>query len=107
MVDWSTALATSATVDIEADGLWMSVGYAPATRCCYQAGARMRYDDEVAQFVPADCRPACFACGKVNGCFDLERRERDGRHARGGTSAAAHAAHGNGTPKAVRDRARP
>jgi sarcosine oxidase subunit alpha len=69
------------------DGIWVSVGYAPANGLLHQAGARMRYDADVEQFVPDALPPGIFACGRVNGHYDVEARLGDGRRA--GEAAAA------------------
>ncbi len=75
---------------LECDGLWMGVGWAPATALLQQAGARLAFDEARQQFVPAALPPGVFACGRANGVFDPARRRRDG--ARAGAAAAAHAA---------------
>lgn len=72
---------------IACDGIVMSVGFAPAANLLYQAGVRMRYAEEVHQFVPHSLPPGIFACGEVNGVFDLVQRQQDGRRA--GSAAAA------------------
>jgi sarcosine oxidase subunit alpha len=80
---------TRASADlVRVDGLWMSVGFAPADGLLRQAGARLRYQASAAQFVPAELPAGMFACGKVNGLFDLEARVADG--ARAGSAAAQH-----------------
>ncbi|MEO8163950.1 MAG: 2Fe-2S iron-sulfur cluster-binding protein, partial [Betaproteobacteria bacterium] len=73
---------------IACDGLLMSVGYAPAAALLYQAGARMRFDDALQQFVPDTLPPGIFAAGRVTGVFTLDDRLRDG--ARAGSAAARH-----------------
>ncbi len=76
----------------DCDGLVMSVGWTPAANLLYQAGTRMRFDEGVQQFVPGELPSGVFACGRVNGVYELERRLADGRRA--GQAAAAHAGHG-------------
>jgi len=71
---------------IECDGVAMSVGYTPASALLHQAGARMRYAQEIEQFVPASLPDGVFAAGRVNGIYDYENRLRDGERA--GLSAA-------------------
>ncbi|MEP7242854.1 MAG: glycine cleavage T C-terminal barrel domain-containing protein [Gammaproteobacteria bacterium] len=71
------------------DGLWMSVGFAPANQLLHQAGARMRFDAAIQQFVPERLPPGVFACGKVAGYFDLAGRLTNGRET--GAAAAEHA----------------
>ncbi len=68
------------------DGVVVSVGYAPAAALLYQAGAQMRYDDALCQFVPARLPEGVFAAGRVNGVYS--QREQDG--ARAGLEAARY-----------------
>jgi sarcosine oxidase, subunit alpha len=68
------------------DGLLMSVGWAPAAALLYQAGASMRYDAGVHQFVPERLPEGVFACGRVNGVYTLDSKCEDGERA--GTAAA-------------------
>ncbi|TMH73795.1 MAG: FAD-dependent oxidoreductase [Betaproteobacteria bacterium] len=84
---------------IECDGLVMSVGWAAAANLLHQAGATMRYDDELAQFVPDRLPEGIFACGRVNGVFGFERRLADGRRA--GLAAASRAGFGHAAPMPV------
>ena len=84
----SGELDTSKLESIGCDGVLMSVGYAPAAALLYQAGAKMRFDDTVQQFVPATLPPGLFAAGRVNGVFALESRLQDG--VRAGTEAARY-----------------
>jgi sarcosine oxidase subunit alpha len=79
---------------IPCDGILMSVGFAPAANLLYQAGAKMRYDSSVEQFVPASLPPGVFAAGRVNGIHALEEKLRDGERA--GLEAARHL--GRATP---------
>jgi sarcosine oxidase subunit alpha len=72
------------------DGLWISVGYAPANALLHQAGARLRYEPSVEQFVPAVLPPGVYAAGKVNGVYGFDARLEDGRYA--GACASAHVA---------------
>ena len=78
----------SAVDRIAVDGLWMSVGFAPADALLRQAGARMHYDASASQFVPSTLPPGLFACGKVNGVYEFEARLTDGTRA--GAAAARH-----------------
>ena len=89
---------------IDCDGLVMSVGWAPAANLLYQAGAKMRFEESLQQFVPAQLAPGVFACGRVNGVFSLERRIADGRRA--GLAAAAHAGHGKASAPALEPESR-
>src|SRR5262249_19129718 len=72
---------------IEVDGVWMSVGFAPANALLYQANTRMSYSLTVEQFVPRSLPPGVFACGKVNGVYAFDARLADGAYA-GGCAAA-------------------
>ena len=83
---------TRASADpVRVDGLWMSVGFSPADALLRQAGAKLRYQASASQFVPAELPAGLFACGKVNGVFDLEARVADGTRA--GSAAAKHCGH--------------
>jgi len=74
------------------DGIVMSVGWAPAANLLYQSGTRMRYLAALEQFVPDRLPDGVFACGRVNGVFELEARLLDGRRA--GSAAAAQVGFG-------------
>jgi sarcosine oxidase, subunit alpha len=81
------------------DGLWMSVGFAPANALLQQAGARLAFARELEQFVPEGLPPGVYGCGKVNGVYSLEGRIADGHNA--GNHAAAALGFG---PASVRAR---
>jgi sarcosine oxidase, subunit alpha len=66
---------------IACDGIVMSVGYAPAAALLYQAGAGMRYEEALAQFVPERLPEGVFAAGRVNGVFAPGQRQLDGERA--------------------------
>jgi sarcosine oxidase subunit alpha len=66
---------------VKCDGVLMSVGYAPAAALLVQAGAAMRFDEQIGQFVPANLPEGVFAAGRVNGVYALEDRQRDGTRA--------------------------
>jgi sarcosine oxidase subunit alpha len=68
-------------VPIECDGIVMSVGWAPAASLLYQAGATMRYDTSIHQFVPQQLPSGVFAAGRVNGVYALEAKMLDGQNA--------------------------
>ncbi|MGH8322441.1 MAG: 2Fe-2S iron-sulfur cluster-binding protein, partial [Steroidobacteraceae bacterium] len=89
----STAGIASGRREIELDGLWMSVGFAPANALLHQASAQMRYEHSLEQFVPQTLPAGVYACGKVNGVYSFEARVADGRHA--GACAAARLGSGN------------
>jgi len=75
--------------EIVCDTLLMSVGYAPALALAYQAGAKMRFDEGLQQFVPSVLPVGLYVCGRANGVYGLEARLSDGTHA--GLAAAAAA----------------
>ncbi len=66
---------------IACDGLVMSVGWAPAAALLYQAGAAMRFDDALQQFVPERLPEGVFAAGRVNGVYSVAQKIEDGRFA--------------------------
>ena len=73
---------------IACDGIVVSVGWAPAANLLYQAGAKLRFDDQLQQFVPDRLPAGVFACGRVNGVFEFEQKMLDGDRA--GKDAAAY-----------------
>ncbi|MEJ2059845.1 MAG: 2Fe-2S iron-sulfur cluster-binding protein [Gammaproteobacteria bacterium] len=79
---------SDAAPHIACDGLFQSVGWAPAAALLYQAGTRMAYAEVPGQFVPAELPEGVFAAGRVNGVFDLQARLADGRAA--AAEALAH-----------------
>jgi sarcosine oxidase subunit alpha len=89
--------ATAPVMELACDGVFMSVGWAPAAPLLYQAGTKMRYDDGVHQFVPDQMPDGIFACGRVNGIHTPAARLLDGERA--GSAAAAHC--GCGAAKAI------
>jgi sarcosine oxidase subunit alpha len=66
---------------IELDGLWMSVGFAPANAFLHQAGGSVRYDRAIEQFVPDVLPAGVYACGKIAGAYPFDARLSDGRRA--------------------------
>jgi sarcosine oxidase, subunit alpha len=73
---------------IAVDGVWMSTGFAPANALLLQAGAKMRFDARLQQYVPSELPAGVFACGKVNGAYAFNDRLADG--ARAGSAAAVY-----------------
>jgi len=71
------------------DGVAISVGFAPNAALLYQAGAELRYDERIEQYVPRTLPRGVHAAGRVNGVFELERQIADGRRA--GIAAARDA----------------
>ncbi len=86
----SVASVRTKSGEITCDGVFVSVGWAPAAPLLYQAGTKMRYDDSVHQFVPEKLPDGAFACGRVNGIHTA--RSLDGERA--GSAAAAHCGFG-------------
>jgi sarcosine oxidase subunit alpha len=74
---------------LDCDAVLVSVGWAPAAQLLLQAGATLRYEDTLQQFVPDVLPAGTFAAGRLNGVFEFTARLADGRHA--GAAAAAHA----------------
>ncbi len=68
-------------IAIPCDGVAMSVGWMPAANLLYQAGAQMRYAQELEQFVPRILPPGIFAAGRVAGVYDIGNRLIDGERA--------------------------
>ena len=83
--NWDPATAE----EIACDGLMMSVGVAPALALAYQAGARMRFDDRLQQFVPLTLPAGVFVCGRANGVHTLALKLGDGGQAGAAAAAAA------------------
>jgi sarcosine oxidase, subunit alpha len=88
-LDATGACDLSMKISIMCDGLFMSVGWAPAAAHLYQAGGRLAFDENVGQFTPLHLPGGVFAAGRVNGIFNLADRITDGECA--GELAAAHA----------------
>lgn len=66
---------------IDCDGLLVAVGWAAAAGLLHQAGARLAFDADLGQVVPAELPAGVFAAGRVNGVFELAARIADGRAA--------------------------
>ena len=66
---------------VPCDGIFMSVGWAPAGQLLYQAGGRLRYDDTLAMPVPETWPDTVVPAGRLNGVFDLDRQYEDARDA--------------------------
>ncbi len=77
----STAGAAPERRRIGLDGIWMSVGFAPANALLHQAGARLAYSHAAEQFLPQTLPSGVYACGKVNGVYSFDERLADGRAA--------------------------
>jgi len=77
---------------LDCDAVLMSVGWAPAAQLLLQAGATLRFETGLQQFVPDVLPPGIFAAGRLNGVYEFPARCADGRYA--GAAAAAHAGFG-------------
>jgi sarcosine oxidase subunit alpha len=93
---YRTAATGAAPQRLALDGLWMSVGFAPANALLHQAGAAVRYEPAAEQFVPDQLPDGVYACGKINGHYGLADRLADGNHA--GAQAAFAAGHRGTAP---------
>lgn len=67
--------------DIECDGLIMSMGWAPAGAPIYQAGGKFSYNQTLHQLLPLEMPESIFACGRINGVFEIEDQLKDGQQA--------------------------
>ena len=74
-------LASGAVGSVDVDGLWMSVGFAPASALLYQAGGTVSYDRAIEQFVPKDLPAHVYACGKIAGVYSFSDRLSSGEQA--------------------------
>jgi sarcosine oxidase, subunit alpha len=79
--EYTLGAGGSASSRLELDGLWMSVGFAPANALLHQANVQMAYESALEQFVPLQLPPGVYACGKVNGTYALAERIADGQDA--------------------------
>jgi sarcosine oxidase subunit alpha len=77
---------------LDCDCVLTSIGWAPAAQLLLQAGATLRFDSGLQQFVPDTLPPGLFAAGRLNGIYEFPERCADGRYA--GAAAAAHAGFG-------------
>ena len=71
--DGASAARTRARSHLAIDGLWMSVGFAPANALLHQARAQVSWSDALGQFVPHELPAGLYACGKVNGVYWVRR----------------------------------
>lgn len=69
------------THQIACDGLMMSVGWAPAGAPIYQAGGKFSYNSTLGQLLPSTLPESMFACGRINGVFDIQDQLLDGEQA--------------------------
>lgn len=66
---------------VPCDLLCLSTGYSPAAHLLYNAGARLEYDDATAMMAIRSLPDHVFACGSVNGVFDIAAVAQDGERA--------------------------
>jgi len=83
---------------VDCDLVCVSGGWNPAVHLFSQARGKLRYDEALATFVPADSPLPILPAGGANGRFDLAAALADGHAA--GLAAAAHAGCGSGAPLA-------
>lgn len=63
---------------IDCDGLIMSMGWAPAGAPIYQAGGKFSYNKTLHQLLPSKMPKSLFACGRINGVFEITDQLQDG-----------------------------
>ncbi len=61
--------ADGRTVIVDCDAIAMSGGLSPTVHLYSQAGGKLRYDEEMACFVPQECRQQVEVVGAANGDF--------------------------------------
>ena len=82
--------ATGPRTGIRCDLLLVSGGWNPAVQLFSQAGGAVRFDEDLAAFVPADQTGTVRAAGAAAGVFDLAGCLRSG------VEAAHHCSPGSG-----------
>jgi sarcosine oxidase subunit alpha len=92
-IDAAGKVDASRSQRLECDAILMSVGWAAAANLFLQAGGATTFSTELQQFVPTGLPSGVFTAGRLNGVYDFAAQVADGTRA--GTSAAAHAGHGN------------
>jgi sarcosine oxidase subunit alpha len=78
----------SSSVRSACDLVVVSVGWSPANGLIYQAGGRMAYDPNAAEFTPTELPAGVFAAGRVAGAHELRDEVTEGKRA--GDRAAAY-----------------
>ena len=68
---------------LDCDLIAMSGGWSPAAHLHSQSGGKLRYDEALSAFVPADSRQRQRSAGAVNGAADTMSCIREGRAAAG------------------------
>ncbi|WP_370465605.1 2Fe-2S iron-sulfur cluster-binding protein [Nissabacter sp. SGAir0207] len=66
---------------VACDVLGMSAGYMPAWQLPCQAGGKLHYDDQTANFSLSHLPTGLFTAGSINGWHSLEAVQEDGRRA--------------------------
>ena len=66
---------------IACDLLCLSTGYTPAAHLLYHSGAKLEYDDATAMMAVRSLPAHVFACGSVNGVYDIDAVALDGEQA--------------------------
>lgn len=72
---------TTNSLEVACTGIAMSAGWSPAAALLYQAGTKMRFDDDLQQFVPNQLPAGVFAAGRVNGVYQMLQAQQDGTRA--------------------------
>ena len=85
---WLRPQAGGRGMAIECDLLAVSAGWNPTLHLYAQTGARLRFDERLAAFVPGESDAAITPAGAANGCFALAQCLAEGAAA-GGRAAAA------------------
>jgi sarcosine oxidase subunit alpha len=75
-------------IQIDCDGVAMSVGFSPADSLFCQSGGKMTYSEGLSQYIPNTVPKGIFCAGRINGIYDLDDQLLDGTRA--GLSALAH-----------------
>ncbi len=83
---------------IECDLLLMSGGWSPAVHLYSQSRSRLRFDETIAAFVPAEAAQKVRAAGAANGTFDLAPCLAEGFRSGFDAAAAAGATGDAGRP---------
>ncbi len=93
-IDDAGKTVTERAFKLECDGIAVSVGWMPADGLINQAGGKMKYSEQLHQYLPESLPEKVFAAGRVNGVYHLEAQLADGRRA--GLAAAAAVGRNNG-----------
>ncbi len=83
---------------IGCDLVLMSGGWSPAVHLYSQSRSKLRFDEQIAAFVPADPAQMVVAAGAANGTFDLARCLAEGFRVGSETAAATGATGSSGRP---------